>query len=105
MNYIVLYHQAVKKDISEAKNWYQSRRKGLEKRFASEVKSSIIHLSEDPYLFEKRYKDVRIIFTRVFPFGVHFHLNESTKTITILGVFHTSLSPDKWTKRIEKTNP
>lgn len=100
MSYTVLYHNAVKLDVSEAKDWYKSRRIGLEKRFSSEVKSAIIQLSEDPYLFEKKYKEVRVVFTKVFPFGVHFYLNESKKTITVLGVFHTSLSPNKWDKRM-----
>lgn len=37
---------------------------------------------------------------KVFSYGVHYHINEDTKTITILGVFHVSLGPDKWQNRL-----
>jgi len=100
MGFTVLYHQAVEHDISEAKNWYKSRQKGLEKRFASEVKSTLLHLSKNPLLFEIKYKSVRVSYINIFPFGVHFHCNEVTKTITVLGIFHTSLNPEKWASRI-----
>jgi len=103
VSYTVLYHNAVKLDISEAKDWYKSRRLGLEKRFSAEVKNAIIQLSEDPYLFEKKYKEVRVVYTKIFPFGVHYYLNETTKIINVLGVFHTSLSPDKWDMRLSST--
>lgn len=100
MSFTVLYHRAVEHDISEAKDWYKNRQKGLEKRFTSEVKHTLLHLSNNPLLFEAKYKSVRIAHTKNFPFGVHFNCNEVTKTITILGVFHTSLNPERWKKRL-----
>ena len=89
----------LKIDVLEAKNWYKTQQKGLEKRFANEVKTTINYFIKNPLLFQEKYKKVCIAFTEVFPFGIHYHLNEETKTITVLGVFHTSLSPSKWLKR------
>jgi hypothetical protein len=99
MSFTVLYHRAVEHDISEAKNWYKNRQKGLEKRFTSEVKLTLLQLSKNPLLFETKYRGVRVAHTKIFPFGVHFHCNEVTKIITILGVFHTSLNPERWENR------
>ncbi len=100
MSYTVINHKEVKNDVLDAKDWYKSQQKGLEKRFVSEVKIIINYLIKNPLLFQLKYKTVRVAFTDVFPFGVHYHLNEETKTITVLGIFHTSLSPSKWLKRL-----
>ncbi|AMO20683.1 type II toxin-antitoxin system RelE/ParE family toxin [Flavobacterium columnare] len=100
MKYTVINHKEVKNDVLEAKEFYKSKVNGLEKRFAAEVKTTINYLIKNPLLFQVKHKEVRVAFTQVFPFGVHYHLNQNTNTITVLGVFHTSLSPDKWTKRL-----
>ncbi len=100
MSYTVINHKEVKNDVLDAKDWYKTQQKGLEKRFASEVKITLNYLTKNPLLFQVKYKTVRVAFTEVFPFGVHYHFNEETKTITVLGVFHTSISPTKWLKRL-----
>ena len=100
MSYTVINHKEVKNDVLNAKDWYKSQQKGLEKRFASEVKITLNYLIKNPLLFQVKYKTVRVAFTEVFPFGVHYNLNEETKTITVLGILHTSLSPSKWLKRL-----
>ena len=100
MSYTVINHKEVKNDVIDAKDWYKTQQKGLEKRFASEVKITLNYLIKNPLLFQLKYKTVRVAFTDLFPFGVHYHLNEDTKTITVLGIFHTSMSPSKWLKRL-----
>jgi hypothetical protein len=100
MSYTVINHKEVKNDVLQAKDWYRSQQKGLEKRFASEVKTTLNYLIKNPLLFQIKYKTVRTAFTEVFHYGVHYHLNKNTKTITVLGVFHTSISPSKWEKRL-----
>jgi hypothetical protein len=100
MSYTVINHKEVKNDVLNAKNWYKSQQNGLEKRFASEVKITLNYLIKNPLLFQVKHKTVRTAFTEVFPFGVHHNLNEEKKTITVLGIFHTSMSPSKWLKRL-----
>jgi hypothetical protein len=100
MSYSVMNHKAVKNDVLQAKEWYKNQHNGLEKRFANEVKKTVNCLIKNPLLFQIKYKTVRTAFTEVFPYGVHYHVDESTKSITILGVFHTSISPAKWSKRL-----
>ncbi|MGV1012397.1 MAG: type II toxin-antitoxin system RelE/ParE family toxin [Flavobacterium sp.] len=100
MSYIVINHKEVKNDVLQAKDWYKSKQKGLEKRFSNEVKNTLNYLIKNPLLFQIKYKTVRTAYTEVFPFGIHYHVNEKTKTITVLGIFHTSVSPDNWLKRL-----
>jgi hypothetical protein len=100
MIYTVINHKEVKNDILQAKYWYKNQQKGLEKRFAIEVKNTLNYLVNNPLLFQIKYKTVRIAYTEVFPYSVHYHLDEIEKSIKILGVFHTSLATDKWLKRM-----
>ncbi|WP_269225169.1 type II toxin-antitoxin system RelE/ParE family toxin [Flavobacterium eburneipallidum] len=100
MSYTVINHKEVKNDVLQVKNWYKSQQKGLEKRFANEVRITLNFIIKNPLLFQVKYKTVRAAYTEIFPYAVHYHLNEKTKTITLLGVFHTSLSPDKWLDRL-----
>jgi len=99
MTYKVVYHQQVEDDLFTAKDWYKKQQNGLEKRFAQEVKKSVIFISKNPLMFELRYKETRTAYTKIFPFGIHFHVNQYDRVITILGIFHTSMNPDKWGKR------
>lgn len=97
MKYTVVYHTDANKDIALAKKWYKEQASGLEKRFVNAVKQTINYIIENPLLFEVRYKEIRIAFTKVFPFGVHYGLDRNTNTIYILAVLHTSLNPhENW---------
>lgn len=100
MSYTVINHKEVKNDVLQAKDWYKSQQKGLEKRFANEVKITLKYLIQNPLLFQVKYKNIRTAYTAIFPYGVHYQLNEKNETITILGVFHTSVSPDRWLGRV-----
>lgn len=76
-------------DIRNAKSWYKKQKAGLELRFASELKQTIRYIIDQPLLFEVKYKNTRVAYTKVFPFGIHYTFDDDTK-ITILAVLHTS---------------
>jgi len=94
MKYTVVYHTDAEQDIIAAKKWYKEQANGLEKRFALAVKQTVKYIMENPLLFEVRYKQTRIAFTKVFPFGVHYVFNQNNNTVTVLAVLHTSLNPE-----------
>ncbi|WP_461533980.1 type II toxin-antitoxin system RelE/ParE family toxin [Sinomicrobium sp.] len=100
MEFVAFYHTGVENDIFRARDWYKNQRDGLETRFSKEVKSTIQQIISDPFIFQKKYKEVRIAYTKIFPFGIHFRVNDVHKEIIILGVFHTSVNPKKWEKRL-----
>lgn len=98
MKYTVVYHIDAVQDIKKAKKWYKEQLEGLEKRFALSVKETIYYIIENPLLFEEKYRNTRVAYTKVFPFGVHYHLNTNNQTITILAILHTSINPEKYPK-------
>ncbi|MEM6767771.1 MAG: type II toxin-antitoxin system RelE/ParE family toxin [Bacteroidota bacterium] len=87
-----------KEDVREAALWYNRRQKGLGKRFTAELTERIQLIRQNPSVYAIRYEDVRTAVLNIFPFMIHYTLNEAEKTIIIVGVFHTSLSPDRWNR-------
>lgn len=44
MGYSIHYFDEVKFDIQEAKFWYKDQKAGLEKRFAQEIKKTLVRI-------------------------------------------------------------
>lgn len=98
MKRLVRYHPAVKLDLREAHNWYESRREGLGEEFLSEVRKIISYISNNPEMYETVRGDVRRGVTSRFPYLVLYRIQP--QRIVILGVFHTSRDPLIWDERI-----
>ncbi len=94
MPYSLAYYKEAKKDITEAKLWYFNQQKGLEKRFADDVKNAILRLSANPYVHSIRHKNTRIAHPDIFPYSIHFYIEEQAKRIVIIGIVHNNRSLD-----------
>lgn len=88
-----------KHDIRESAKWYNEQQKDLGKRFTTEVRKAIKHIKRNPENIEVRYKNVRAIKTDIFPYMVHFTIDEPNKTIIVKAVFSTHQSPTNWNYR------
>lgn len=88
-----------KQDIRDNAKWYNKQQKGLGKRFTTEVRKSIKHIQQHPENFQIRYKNVRSINTAVFPYMIHFTIDETNKTIIVKAVFSTHQNPSIWNYR------
>ena len=88
-----------KEDIREVALWYNAKQKGLGKRFLSEVREKVFSLRQNPQTAGVRYDHLRTTVLSIFPFMIHYTINENSKTIIISAVLHTSRNPGIWTKR------
>ena len=88
MMYKVLYLDEVENDIAVAKQWYAERQKDLDARFAVAVKETLSNISKMPSAYATRYRNIRIAHTRVFPFNVHFYIDETKAQVVITGIVH-----------------
>jgi len=84
-------------DIYRAINWYNTKRYGLGYDFKLCFDVSLDDILFNPEGYQKRYKLIRIKYMNRFPYGIHFFIER--KIIFVIGVFHTSESPLKWSKR------
>jgi hypothetical protein len=78
----------VENDIALAKQWSAEQQKELDVRFAASVKETISIISKMPTAYAVRYKNIRIAHTKVFPFNVHFYVDEVKSQVVIIGIVH-----------------
>lgn len=97
--YKTLILPAARNDIKEAALWYDDQQKGLGKRFTQFIRSKVRRISSQPTLYALRYADVHTAIVDIFPFMIHFVINEKEKSVIIVAVLHTSQSPYIWKKR------
>lgn len=85
-------------DIEYIVLWYEEQRVGLSFDFELCLEAGLAEVVRNPENFQKQYKNVQIRFISRFPYGIHYVVKENT--IVIIAVFHTSLSPKNWSKRV-----
>ena len=83
--------------IKETAHWYNKKQEGLGKRFINDIKAKVAVIKNNPIVFGIRYKQVRTAVLDIFPFMIHFIIND--KNILITAVLHTSRNPDSWSER------
>ncbi len=88
-----------KEDIRETAKWYNRQQKGLGKRFTAEVREHVHFIRQNPKASNIRYKNVRTTVLNVFPFMIHYTIEEKNKTIVVSAVLHTSRNPKLWKTR------
>jgi len=59
-------------DIRETREYYSQVSLIILKKFDDELTKSIALLKVNPNHFQKRYRNIKIIFTKKFPFGIHY---------------------------------
>jgi len=90
--YAVFYLDEVKNDLLSSKQWYAREQEGLDERFVLVVKEAIANIVKMPSAYAIRYKNVRIAHTKVFPYNIHFYIDERKKQIIITGIVHNKRS-------------
>ncbi len=93
MTWKLAYYDEVKTDVHNAKDWYRKQQKGLDKRFADDVKKCITRLQKDPYLYAVRYRQVRVVLCTTFPYAIHFYIDEKVKQLVIIAIVHQHQRP------------
>lgn len=88
-----------KEDIREAAMWYNKQQKGLGKRFTTEIRENVLFIRQNPKASNVRYGGIRIAVLNVFPFMIHFTIEEKNKTVIVSAVLHTSRDPKLWENR------
>jgi len=89
-------------DIQEITNWYNERQVGLGKRFQDAAVRHINSLSNNPQKYAIRYKEIRCVKIKKFPYLAHFFINNENRTVEILAVISTYRNPKVWSERTRK---
>ena len=84
-------------DIEDIIIWYEEQREGLSFDFELCLEAGISEIVRLPNAFQKKYKNVKVLFIQRFPYGIHYIVKPDQ--IIIIGIFHTSRSPRNWSSR------
>jgi len=88
-------------DIQEISDWYNEKQTGLGKRFQTSAIKQIDGLCKNPHVCAIRYKEIRCLLVKKFPYMAHFYINEETQTVEVLAVISTSRNPKIWTEKTD----
>ena len=82
-----------KLDIQNEINFYNSKQKGLEKKFHTETKEYFKAILLSPF-YGIRYDDVYCLPLKKFPVMIHYNIDEHKKIIVIRAVINTHKDPN-----------
>lgn len=97
--YKVVILPLAKQDIKEAAKWYNERQPGLGKRFTQHVRQKVKFIRQNPKAVAIRYDDSRTAVLDVFPYMIHFTIDEENKLVIISAVLSTHRDPEMWKER------
>ena len=79
-------------DLDNAINYYNSKQIGLGKRFYLEYKKTLKTIKTNPY-YRVFYDDIHCLQIGIFPYLIHYTINESNKFILVEAVICTHKDP------------
>jgi toxin ParE1/3/4 len=85
MSFEIRLHPEAAIDIQEGIDYYKVISNELGKKFLSQINNSLEELKQFPF-YEVRYDNVRMRKVKVFPYLIHFVIDEEKNIIKIYGV-------------------
>lgn len=82
------------KEIEKAIDSYVPNYSDIPNKFIIQLESVYGSLKTNPF-FRIRYKNVRSLKLKKYPYSLYFVINENRNTVKILSCFHNKLDPNK----------
>ena len=92
-DYKIIFSAEAMMDLKDAEFWYETQQKGLGKRLVADVKSVVNKISNNPHFASIRFENIRTPFCKIFPYSIHYEIDEAEKLIRIISIFHHSRRP------------
>jgi hypothetical protein len=99
MIYQLVSRPGVKSDILNAIGYYKNISPDLANHFLSRIREAKDYISLYPFAFEIKYKNVRTLLLKQFPYQLHYLINDAQKQIIILAIIHAYKNPSDYSSR------
>ena len=93
MPYNIITTTNARRDVQDAIDWENKRKPGLSNYFLQDLEQKLLAIADTPYMCNVRYENVRCAVTNIFPYLIHYTVDDSRQQIYILRVLHTSRKP------------
>lgn len=94
MDYSLIVSPRAQKEVEKAIEVYISSVVNTPNSFIIQLQSVYNTLKINPF-FKVRYKNVRSLKLKKYPYSLYFVVNENRNTVRILSCFHNKLDPKK----------
>jgi plasmid stabilization system protein ParE len=99
MSYKLVHRPAVKTDILHAIDYYKNINPQVAQQFLSRLREAKEYIAKSPLGFGVKYKSVRTLLLKQFPYHVHYIIDETNQRIVILAIIHSYKNPNDFTNR------
>ncbi len=98
MEYKVVLKTLAEQDVTEAVEWYFTHAPNLTGQFVEKIEEALKFLQKNPEQYQRRYNEVRVMFTLIFPYGIFYTIE--SRTVFVHAVLHTKRNPKTGIERI-----
>ena len=99
--YKVVFSKKSLLETDEARRWYNKQQHGLGKKFVTDVRDVIKDIKANPFFASAKFETIRTAACKIFPYTVHYEIDEKDNFVRIVSVFHISRRP-YWMEDIGK---
>ena len=99
MEYNLILKPKAQQDIRNSIEWYREQSGNLPEKFLDKIDKCLEKISKNPEHYQKRYNEIRIVFTKKFPYGIYYTVEE--KTVFVHAILHTKQNPKTAEKRVK----
>jgi mRNA-degrading endonuclease RelE of RelBE toxin-antitoxin system len=81
-------------ELTDACKWYEKQQRGLSKKFLTEIKQYLKLISKNPLQFKVKFSNrYRFATLKIFPYFIAYRIEEETKLVFVISIFHTTRDP------------
>ncbi len=99
MSYRFVYSPGVKSDIIDATDYYKKINPQLAGMFLFRIREAKTHIAKTPLGFQIKYKEVRTLMLKQFPYHIHYLIDDNLKQIIFLAIIHAYKNPKDYSGR------
>ncbi|TRX32417.1 type II toxin-antitoxin system RelE/ParE family toxin [Flavobacterium sp. ZT3R18] len=99
MSYAFVNKPAVTFDIEDVVDYYISINPELATVFLDRVEEAKKYIADFPLAFQIKYKNVRTVLLKQFPYHIHYIVDDSKKQIVVLAIIHAYKNPKDYSNR------
>ncbi len=94
MVYKIVVSQRAQKEIENAAEYYSIDSVDAPVNFLKALANTYQVLAKKPF-YRVRYKNIRALKIKKFPYSLYFVVNQTNNTIRVLSCFHNKRNPNK----------
>lgn len=93
MSYTFVNRPKVNSDILNIVDYYKEINPQLPKEFLNRIKEAKIYIEKSPLGFQIKYREVRTVLLKQFPYHIHYIIDEPKKLVVVLAIIHSYKNP------------